>query len=85
MKQDFPNMIKKDIQTKANVTVRNHSPMSQKDRVLPERLTHDKIIKNFEAFTLRERFQKMDPWLREFFYAGGAKIISHAIERENER
>ena len=85
MKQDFPNMKKKESDPKAHVVNRNHSFMSEKDRILPERLTHDKIVKNFEAFASREKFKKMDPWLQKLFYEGGAKIINNTLQEESER
>ncbi len=84
MTQDFKNMKKKDSDSKAHVVIRNHSPMSEKDRKPKERLSHDKIIANFEHFAKRDLFQKMDPILQKLFYAGGAKIINHALEEEQE-
>lgn len=83
MIQDFKNMKKKDVEPKANVIVRNHSPMTSKDRPLSERLTHEKIVKNFEHFTRRSTFQNMDPALKKLFYEGASKIINNAIEKEN--
>lgn len=80
--QDFPHMNKKDSEPKSQVRNNNHSFMSSTDRPLSERLTHDKIIKNFEAFASRDKFKKIEPWLQKLFYDGGAKIISNAMEDE---
>ena len=82
---EFKNMKKKDAEPKVYSRNNNHSFMTARDRPLSERLTHDKIIKNFEVFTARGRFQNMDPILRKLFYEGAAKIISQAIESDNER
>ncbi len=82
MMQDFKNM-KKTTEPKPHVRNNNHSFMSEKDRRPTERLSHDKIIANFEHFSKREIFQKMDPILQKLFYAGGAKIINQALEEEH--
>lgn len=83
MMQGFKNMTKKTADTTTAYTrSRDHSPMSAKDKVLPERLTHDKIVKNFESFASREKFKNMPQWLRDLFYEGGAKIINNAIEED---
>lgn len=83
MMQDFKNMKNKSpLKKQAYVCNSNHSCMTPKDRIIPERLTADKIVANFEHFTSREKFTQMPDWLKKLFYSGGAKIINDALEKE---
>lgn len=83
MIQDFKNMRKAaPVKPKAYVSNASHSSMTELDRTSPERLTHDKIVKNFEHFASRDKFKAMPEWLQNIFYSGGGKIISHALEEE---
>ena len=79
--QDFKNMKQKVATMTPN---RNHSCMTAKDLPLRERLTHEKIMQNFEHFASRESFKSMDPVLKNLFYEGAPHIINNAMIQEEE-